>query len=124
MRRNFWFRTQARGSRRSGSSSDNLAQGRSLICVLTRPSFHLLCTAADHYGDTADTPSDVHLRHIKSEEEMAWSQARFLELSSNAKQTFAYQSGSACIQFDQPDLVIGAIHEVYEQSKLAGNSAR
>jgi hypothetical protein len=43
------------------------------------------------------------------------SQARFLDLSTNAKQTFAYHSGSAYIQFDQPELVIGAVRDVYGQ---------
>lgn len=43
-------------------------------------------------------------------------QARWLELSSNAKQLFTDKS-SEYIPFDQPDFVIDAIREVYSQSK-------
>jgi pimeloyl-ACP methyl ester carboxylesterase len=73
-------------------------------------------TAASSHTDDENTPTDVHLRHLQNQYERALSQARFLELSSNAKQIFAYHSGSAYIQLDQPALVIGAIREVWEQS--------
>lgn len=44
-------------------------------------------------------------------------QARWLSLSSNAKQIFAHNS-SEYIQFDEPDTVIDAIREVYDHAKL------
>jgi photosystem II stability/assembly factor-like uncharacterized protein/pimeloyl-ACP methyl ester carboxylesterase len=76
-------------------------------------------TSADHFGDTENTPAAVHLRHLKSEAAIAEGQAQFLTLSSNAKQGFAYHSGAAYIQFDQPDIVLAAIREVYDASRAS-----
>ena len=59
----------------------------------------------------ADTPE-----HMKYEQETTLAQARWLGLSSNAKQIFARRS-SEYIQFDEPETVITAIREVYEYSK-------
>jgi pimeloyl-ACP methyl ester carboxylesterase len=53
---------------------------------------------------------------LKHEDEVARAQARWLELSSNAKQLFTTHS-SEYIPFDQPDFVIDAIHEAYVQSR-------
>jgi len=58
----------------------------------------------------ADTPEQ-----LKYEQEITQAQAGWLKLSSNAKQIFAHHS-SEYIQFDEPDTVISAIREVYEQS--------
>jgi pimeloyl-ACP methyl ester carboxylesterase len=44
-------------------------------------------------------------------------QARWLALSSNAKQVFAPNS-SEYIQFDAPDVVVGAVREVYDQARV------
>jgi hypothetical protein len=57
-----------------------------------------------------DTPE-----HLKYEQENTEAQGRWLELSSNAKQIFAHNS-SEYIQFDEPETVIGAIREVYDQA--------
>ena len=51
----------------------------------------------------------------KYEEQVARAQARWLALSSNAKQLFATNS-SEYIPFDQPDFVVDAIHQVYGDS--------
>jgi hypothetical protein len=59
----------------------------------------------------ADTP-----KHVKYEEETTKAQARWLALSSNSKQIFAHNS-SEYIQFDDPETVINAIHDVYEQTR-------
>jgi pimeloyl-ACP methyl ester carboxylesterase len=59
----------------------------------------------------AQTPED-----LKYEHEVALAQARWLGLSSNARQIFVQQS-SEYIQFDQPDVVTEAIREVFKQSK-------
>jgi hypothetical protein len=59
----------------------------------------------------ADTP-----KHLKYEQETTLAQARWLGLSSNAKQIFARNS-SEYIQFDQPETVIKAIREVYDETK-------
>jgi len=63
-----------------------------------------------------DTPE-----HLKYEQETTLAQARWLGLSSNAKQIFAHNS-SEYIQFDEPETVINAIREVYDQgsSRAAG----
>jgi pimeloyl-ACP methyl ester carboxylesterase len=47
---------------------------------------------------------------------LARAQARVLTLSSNARQIFARHS-SEYIQFDEPDTVLDAIREVYDQSR-------
>ena len=59
----------------------------------------------------ADTPE-----HVKYEQEITRAQARWLRLSSNAKQIFARHS-SEYIQFDEPETVINAIREVFDQGR-------
>jgi pimeloyl-ACP methyl ester carboxylesterase len=60
--------------------------------------------------------ADAHdPKHLEYEHQVAQAQARWLELSSNAKQIFT-PSSSEYVQFDQPDAVVSAIREVYEQS--------
>ena len=56
-----------------------------------------------------DTPD-----HVKYEQEITLAQARWLALSSNSKQIFVRNS-SEYIQFDEPETVISAIREVYDQ---------
>jgi formylglycine-generating enzyme required for sulfatase activity len=65
-----------------------------------------------------DTPE-----HLKYEQETTLAQARWLGLSSNAKQIFARNS-SEYIQFDEPETVINAIREVYDQTKLASSGQK
>src|SRR5262249_29199408 len=79
-----------------------------------------ILTAARPTVDSEATPSDVHLGHLKRDYERAQAQARLLDLSTNAKQIFAYHSRSAYVQFDQPDLVVDAIREVIDQGNDAG----
>jgi pimeloyl-ACP methyl ester carboxylesterase len=67
-------------------------------------------TAAQRYSDTAATPPDVRARHERFNRDMIAAQARLLKISSNAKQIIATH-GSAYVQFDEPELVIGAIRE-------------
>lgn len=59
----------------------------------------------------ADTPE-----HLKYEQEITLAQRRWLGLSTNAKQIFARHS-SEYIQLDEPETVINAIREAYEQSR-------
>lgn len=65
-----------------------------------------------HFLDTS-RPADP--KHQKYEQEVARAQAKWLELSSNARQLFTDKS-SEYIPFDQPDFVVEAIREVYSQS--------
>jgi pimeloyl-ACP methyl ester carboxylesterase len=67
-------------------------------------------TAQNHHYDTAKTPPALHRKHLQEEREEALTQARWLSLSSNAKQIFAYKSGHY-IELDQPDIVIRAIRD-------------
>jgi pimeloyl-ACP methyl ester carboxylesterase len=55
-------------------------------------------------------------KHIEYERQIALAQARWLELSSNARQIFTPTS-SEYVEFDQPGAVESAIREVYDQSK-------
>jgi pimeloyl-ACP methyl ester carboxylesterase len=57
-----------------------------------------------------DTPE-----HLKYEKETTLAQAHWLTLSTNARQIFARHS-SEYIQFDEPETVINAIREVYDQA--------
>ena len=54
-------------------------------------------------------------KQIEYERQIALAQARWLALSSNAKQIFPPYS-SEYVQFDDPSAVIAAIREVYAQS--------
>jgi pimeloyl-ACP methyl ester carboxylesterase len=71
-------------------------------------------SVSHHLTDRPTTTSAEHLEHMQLSYERALADSHLLELSSNAKQTFA-QTG-AYVQFEQPDLVIAAIREVYELS--------
>jgi pimeloyl-ACP methyl ester carboxylesterase len=57
-----------------------------------------------------DTPE-----HLKYEQETTAAQARWLALSSDAKQIFTRNS-SEYIQFDEPETLINAVREVYEHA--------
>jgi pimeloyl-ACP methyl ester carboxylesterase len=73
-------------------------------------------TSGNHgVGHLEEKPPDTP-KHLKYEKEMTAAQARFLTQSSNSKQLFARDS-SEYIQFDDPETVINAIREVYEQTK-------
>jgi pimeloyl-ACP methyl ester carboxylesterase len=73
-------------------------------------------TSGNHaVGHLESKPPDTP-EHVKYEHEITLAQARWLPLSSNAKQIFV-QNSSEYIQFDQPEAVIGAIREVYDQSR-------
>jgi pimeloyl-ACP methyl ester carboxylesterase len=73
-------------------------------------------TSGNHgVGHLEEKPADTP-EHMKYEQEITQAQARWLTLSTNARQIFAQQS-SEYIQFDDPETVISAIREVYDQSK-------
>jgi pimeloyl-ACP methyl ester carboxylesterase len=69
-------------------------------------------TSGNH-GMPADASDHVEYQH-----EITQAQARWLAQSSNAKQIFAH-SNSEYIQFDDPETVISAIREVYDQARKA-----
>jgi hypothetical protein len=55
-------------------------------------------------------------KHLEYERQIALAQARWLELSSNAKQIFVTPS-SEYVEFDQPGAVVSAIRDVYDLGK-------
>jgi pimeloyl-ACP methyl ester carboxylesterase len=72
-------------------------------------------TSGNHgIGHLEKKPPDTP-KHVQYEKETTLAQARWLKLSSNAKQIFARNS-SEYIQFDEPETVIKAIREVYDQA--------
>jgi hypothetical protein len=73
-------------------------------------------TTGNHGVHALDPQHPVSPEQQEYERQMGLAQARWLELSSNAKQIFVPAS-SEYIQFDQPDTVVAAIREVFTQSK-------
>jgi pimeloyl-ACP methyl ester carboxylesterase len=73
-------------------------------------------TSGNHgVGHLESKPADTP-KHLKYEQETTLAQARWLELSSNAKQIFTHNS-SEYIQFDEPETLINAVREVYDQAR-------
>jgi pimeloyl-ACP methyl ester carboxylesterase len=73
-------------------------------------------TSGNHgVGHLEERPVDTP-KHLKYEEETTLAQARWLTLSSNSKQIFTHNS-SEYIQFDEPETLIEAVREVYDQIK-------
>lgn len=73
-------------------------------------------TTGNHAVSRLPAPDAQDPKHIEYERQIALAQAHWLSLSSNAKQIFPSNS-SEYIGFDAPDAVVGAIREVYDQSK-------
>ena len=73
-------------------------------------------TSGNHgVGHLQSKPPDTP-KHLQYEHETTVAQARWLELSTNAKQIFTHNS-SEYIQFDEPETLINAVREVYDQAK-------
>lgn len=73
-------------------------------------------TTGNHRIHTFDPGRPKNAQQQACQDSVARSQARWLEVSSNAKQLFTDKS-SEYIPFDQPDFVVDAIRDVYAQSK-------
>lgn len=73
-------------------------------------------TTGNHGVGTLDPQRPVTPEHREYERQITLAQARWLDLSSNARQIFP-QHSSEYVTFDQPDAVVDAIREVYDQSK-------
>jgi pimeloyl-ACP methyl ester carboxylesterase len=72
-----------------------------------------------HHGIGAlDQTRPQSAEQQKYQQEVARAQAKWLELSSNAKQLFTDKS-SEYIPFDQPDFVVDAIRDVFAQARDA-----
>lgn len=73
-------------------------------------------TSGNHAVGHLESQRPTSLKHLKYEYDVALAQSRWLELSSDAKQVFTRHS-SEYIQFDEPDVVVDAVREVWQQSK-------
>ncbi|HET9471582.1 MAG TPA: formylglycine-generating enzyme family protein, partial [Usitatibacter sp.] len=72
-------------------------------------------TSGNHAVGHLETKPPDTPKHLEYEREMTLAQARWLELSSNARQVFPRDS-SEYIQFDAPQTLIDAVREVYDQA--------
>jgi pimeloyl-ACP methyl ester carboxylesterase len=73
-------------------------------------------TTGNHGVGHLPAPNARDPKELEYQHQIALAQARWLDLSSNAKQIFITQS-SEYATFDQPDAIASAIREVYDQSK-------
>jgi hypothetical protein len=71
-----------------------------------------------HPSNSASAPNAYDPKHLEYEHQIEVAQARLLTLCSNTKQIFVPNS-SEYVQFDDPDTVVDAIREVYDQSRAA-----
>ena len=75
-----------------------------------------ILTAGRLASDNDQTPAAVHLRHLQFDDQVAHNQARLLDLSTDARQIFALHTVGGYIQFDQPDLVVATIRDVFDRA--------
>lgn len=73
-------------------------------------------TSGNHAVGHLETKPPDTPKHLKYEQEITAAQARWLVLSSDAKQIFTHNS-SEYIQFDEPDTLVNAVREVYDRAK-------
>jgi pimeloyl-ACP methyl ester carboxylesterase len=72
-------------------------------------------TTGNHGVGALDPNRAVTPEHQEYERQIALAQARWLDLSSDARQIFP-QHSSEYVMFDEPDVVADAIREVYDRS--------
>jgi pimeloyl-ACP methyl ester carboxylesterase len=75
-------------------------------------------TTGNHAVHFLPAPDAHDPKHVEYEHQIELAQARLLALSSDAKQIFVPNS-SEYVQFDDPNAVVDAIREVYDQSRAA-----
>ena len=75
-----------------------------------------ILTAGRLASDDDRTPPEAHLRHLEFDDQVAHNQARLLDLSTDARQIFALHTTGGYIQFDQPDLVVATIRDVFDRA--------
>jgi pimeloyl-ACP methyl ester carboxylesterase len=75
-----------------------------------------ILTSGNHGVGHLDRLPPMSLEHMRYEYDRALAQARWLTLSSDARQIFVTNS-SEYIQFDRPDVVVGTVREIYEKTK-------
>jgi formylglycine-generating enzyme required for sulfatase activity len=81
-------------------------------------------TSGNHgIGHLPPPPALQTPQHAVDEQQINRAQAKWLALSSNARQIFATNS-SEYIQFDAPDVVVSAVREVYDANRPTGSRAK
>jgi pimeloyl-ACP methyl ester carboxylesterase len=75
-------------------------------------------TTGNHAVHFLPAPNAHDPKHLEYEHQIELAQARLITLSSNARQIYVPNS-SEYVQFDDPDAVVDAIREVYDQSRHA-----
>jgi pimeloyl-ACP methyl ester carboxylesterase len=75
-----------------------------------------ILTSGNHGIGHLDRPPPMSLEQLKYEYDRALAQSRWLSLSSDSKQIFVSKSGEY-IQFDQPDVVVATVREIYDKTK-------
>jgi pimeloyl-ACP methyl ester carboxylesterase len=73
-------------------------------------------TTGHHGIGSLEGLGPMSAKRLIYEDDVKLAQARWLTLSTNAKQIFTHHS-SEYVQFDEPDTVVNAIREVYDQGK-------
>ena len=73
-------------------------------------------TTGNHGVGHLPAVPETDSKRLDYQHQIAQAQARWLELSSNARQIFTRHS-SEYVQFDEPDAVVDAVREVHEQSR-------
>jgi pimeloyl-ACP methyl ester carboxylesterase len=76
----------------------------------------IILTTGNHGVHFLDKPARPTIEHLKYEYDRAVAQSQWLGLSTDSKQIFVRGSGEY-IEFDQPDVVVDAVREVYEKAK-------
>jgi pimeloyl-ACP methyl ester carboxylesterase len=77
-----------------------------------------ILTTGNHGVHFLDKPARPTIEHLKYEYDRALAQSHWLTLSTDAKQIFVRGSGEY-IPFDQPDVVVSTVREVYDKAKQA-----
>jgi hypothetical protein len=76
-------------------------------------------TSGNHAVGDLEKLRPTSLKHLKYEYDVAVAQSQWLSLSSDAKQIFTRHS-SEYIQFDEPQVVVDAVREVFDRSRAQG----
>ena len=75
-----------------------------------------IITTGNHAVGDLTRRRPLSLAHLKFEYDVALAQSKWLDLSSDARQVFTTNS-SEYIQFDEPDVLVGVIREVFDKTK-------
>jgi hypothetical protein len=75
-----------------------------------------IITTGNHAVGVLRRRRPISLDHLKYEYDVAVAQSKWLALSTDARQVFTANS-SEYVQFDEPEVLVGAIREVWETAR-------